>query len=79
MTTEKITIELRLLESLREMQKFEGGRWQRRIGMLYFHQMPDGHFVMHLLSEKTNGEWMIKMVNEKRIYVPKERIEAERA
>ena len=77
MTTEKVTIELQVLESIRDLQIYEGGRWQRRIGMLYFHQLPDGHFVLHLITDKTNGEWLNKMTNQKKIYVPKERIQAE--
>ena len=77
MMTEKITLELKPLESIRDLQVFEGGRWQRRIGALYFHQLEDGNFVLHLVTDHTNGEWLIKMTKQKRIYVPKERIQAE--
>lgn len=78
-TTAKITLELQPLESIRDLQVFEGGRWQRRIGALYFHRLEDGNFVLHLVTDKTNGEWLNKMTNQKRIYVPKERIQAERS
>lgn len=78
MSTQKITLEIEPLESVRGLQIYEGGRWQRRIGAVYFHMMEDGGFVLHLVTDKTDGDWLIKMTNEKRIYVPKPRIQAER-
>jgi phage-related protein len=75
--TETITLEIQPLESIRELQVYEGGRWQRRIGALYFHQLEDGNFVLHLVTDKTNGEWLQKMTNQRRIYVPKQKIQAE--
>lgn len=78
-TTKKITIELEPLASIRDLQVYEGDRWQRRIGALYFHELEDGGFVLHLVTDQTDGEWLIKMKNQKRLYVPKQKIQAERA
>jgi hypothetical protein len=75
----KITLSLIPLPSMRDLQVYEGGRWQRRIGAVYFHLMEDGGFVMHVVTDRTNGDWLINQYKQKRIYVSTERISAEKS
>lgn len=79
METVDITLSLRLASSVRELQKHEKGEWVRNMGLLYFHQLEDGGIVPHVVSPQTNGEWLIKMVRQNRIYLTKPTINAEKS
>lgn len=72
-----IFLEIRLVHSVRELQVLEGGEYVRKIGQVYFQYMPDGKYLTRVISERTNGEWIVKMINQKAIYVPTENIKAE--
>jgi hypothetical protein len=78
MITETVELKLRRVEHIRELQTIEAGKYVRRIGMLYFQWMPDGGFIPRVVTNETDGEWIINLVNKKLIYVPVERITAEK-
>lgn len=77
MNSQKITLEVVSLVSIRQLQVFEGGRWQRKIGAIYFHRLENGHFVFHIVSDKTNGDWLLDEFKKGNLYVPTEEIRPE--
>ena len=70
--TETIEFKMKLLrvESIRELQVKRGEKWERRIGMVYFQYIPDGGFITRIITEKTDGPWLVSQVNKRLIYVP---------
>lgn len=78
MVTDAIQLKLRRVESIRELQTIEGGQYVRKLGLLYFHRMPDGGYIPRVVTSETNGEWIISLVNKKLIYVPVEEVRAEK-
>ena len=78
MITETITVKLRRVESIRELQQLEMGKYVRKIGQVYFQYLPSsGGFVPRVITEHTNGPWIESQVNKKLIYVPIEKTIAE--
>jgi hypothetical protein len=73
----EIFLEIKQVRSVRELQVLEGGEYVRKIGQVYFQYMPDGKYLTRVITERTNGEWIVKMINQKAIYVPTENIKAE--
>lgn len=80
METEKVLLELVQVKSVRTLQvKNEKGEWERKIGAIYFHRISNGHFVFHIISEQTDGAWLIDQRKKGNLYVPKEEITAEKS
>jgi hypothetical protein len=77
MTIETITVTLRRVESIRELQQLEMGKYVRKIGQVYFQYVPGGGFIPRVITEHTNGAWVESQVNKKLIYVPIEKTTAE--
>lgn len=78
MTIETITVTLRRVESIRELQELQGGKYTRKIGQVYFQFLPGaGGFIPRVITEHTNGPWVESQVNKKLIYVPIEKTTAE--
>lgn len=77
METVDITLSIRQVASVRELQKPEKGEMVRNVGLLYFHVLEDGGIVPRVVSPQTNGDWLIKMIRQGRIYLPKEKIVGE--
>lgn len=79
MTPDTIILDIIPMEDLHQLQVFEGGRWQFRFGAVYAYKAKDGNYILHMLSEKTDREWFNRMFEQKRLYVPKQRIQAEQS
>jgi hypothetical protein len=77
MVTETITVNLRRVESIRELQQLEMGKYVRKIGQVYFQFIPESGFIPRVITEHTNGPWVESQVNKKLIYVPIEKTIAE--
>jgi len=77
MTTETITVTLRRVESIRELQQLELGKYVRKIGQVYFQFIPGSGFIPRVITEHTNGKWLESQLNKKLIYVPLEKTIAE--
>lgn len=72
-----INIHLRSIDSVEQLQKFSLGRAVMKEGILYFHLLESGGFVAHVVSKETDGEWIRRMIERNRIYVPRNIVEAE--
>jgi len=79
MQTLEIKLSIRPVSSIRELQKIDKGEWVRNLGLIYFHKLEDGGIVPHVVSPMTNGNWLIKMVRQGRIYLPKPTLNAEKS
>lgn len=78
MTTETITLTLRRVDTIRDLQELRGGQYARKIGLVYFQYLPEQRgFIPRVITEHTNGPWMESQVNKKLIYVPIEKTTAE--
>lgn len=66
-------IELKQVVSVRELQIDTSLGWKRAMGMLYFQQLEDGGMVPRVVTAATNGEWITKMINNGRIFIPEEK------
>lgn len=78
MITETITVTLRRVESIRDLQRLEMGKYVRKIGQVYFQYLPEAKaFIPRVITEHTNGAWVESQVNKKLIYVPLEKTTAE--
>ncbi|AWW32418.1 hypothetical protein DN752_20985 [Echinicola strongylocentroti] len=73
-----VKIELQVVEDIRELMKQD---WQnnlvRNVGLLYFQLLEGGGFVTKAVNHTDSGDWMKKMVKQKRIYLPKQAIYVE--
>lgn len=74
---DEITLKIRRANSITELQALEGGKYVRRIGLVYFQLMPDGKYIIRAVTAHTNGEWLISQLNSKRIFLPVDEIRAE--
>lgn len=77
MNTTEISIEVKQVDSIRELQVLEGGEYLRKLGQLYFQVMPNGRFMARVISPQTNGDWITKMINQKTIYIPTENVQTQ--
>ena len=78
MITETITIQLKRIEHIRELQEISEGKYVRKIGLVYFQLVPGTMgFIPRVVTELTNGEWLQAQVNKKLIYIPIEKTTAE--
>lgn len=78
MITETFTLTVRRVESIRELQQLEMGKYVRKIGQVYFQLVPGTMgFIPRVVTDQTNGEWLQSQVNKKLIYVPIEKTIAE--
>lgn len=77
METITITTQAKAISSIREMVDPMTGK--RRIGLLYYHRLPDGGIVSHTLSEATSKEFLVENIREQRIYLPVHPITAEKS
>lgn len=78
MITETITVTLRRVESIRELQTLELGEYVRKIGQVYFQLDPRSMgFIPRVVTDTTNWKWLEPQVNKKLIYVPLEKTTAE--
>lgn len=73
----KIELTIKQINSVSELKKFESGVFKRNIGLLYFQLMENNGFIPRVVTNETNGEWLIKMINQKRIFISDEKIKAE--
>lgn len=73
-----VKIELKVVESVRELMKPDwNGKPVRNAGLLYFQLLDGGGFVTKAVNFTDPGDWMKKMVEQKRIYLPKQAIYVE--
>lgn len=50
---------------------------KRRIGMVYFQKMEDGHFLPRVLLDSTDKDFLKEAIKKQIIYVPLQKITAE--
>lgn len=78
MITETITVTLRQVDTIRDLQELRSGKYARKIGQVYFQYLPEAKaFIPRVITEHTNGAWVESQVNKKLIYVPIEKTIAE--
>lgn len=70
----KVEIKLKLVNDISELGKVENGQIIKRLGQMYFHLLSDGGLNIHSVTEKTEGKWIRDMINQKRIFIPKEKL-----
>lgn len=73
----EITLKIKPVNNITELQDLEGGKYVRKIGMVYFQQMPENKYIIRVVTTHTNGEWLLSQVKKKLIYVPEEEIKAQ--
>ena len=66
----EVKIGIKRAKSVRELQEETSQGWKRRMGQLYFHQLEDGNMIPRVISERTNGRWVQRMISEGKIYIP---------
>lgn len=78
MITETITLQVKRVEDIREMQEQSGGNYIRKISLVYLQLIPKTMgFIPRVVTEHTNWQWLIHQVNKKLIYIPIEKTTAE--
>lgn len=73
----QITLSLNLSHSIQEFQKMENGCYVRDIGKPYFQLMPEGKYLLRVVTNDTDGKWLESMINKKLIFKTDEGIRAE--
>lgn len=72
-----INIQLRLVDSVCQLQTLELGKPVIRKGLLYFHLLENGGFIPRAITDETKIEWLTRMVRRSRIYLPVDQVLAE--
>lgn len=74
---DEITLKIRPVHHITELQDLEAGKYVRKIGLVYFQLMPGNKYLIRVVTAHTNGEWLLSQVKKKLIYVTDEEIKAQ--
>lgn len=73
----KLELKVKKVSSLKEMRLTTGGALA--LYQPYFHRLSDGNFQLRVVTDVTNPAWITAQAQQGNIYVPEDKLTAERS